>query len=174
MLLLTSLMWIQAGFTNFIIGITLILTLVAANPCTPPTGSTKLLLNTQWPDSTGHYRMILRGETEVLEENLSRWYVVHHNMGWPGMEPGSRRKAGDQPPEQRHGQTVTNHLKYGTARITLSGYIIWQCNSHLSLCTLRARMTTSQYISRLYCTVTWHSASVCCRIHTDSGENCVS
>ena len=48
-------MRIQMGFTHYILGITLILTLVAANPYRPPTRSSKLPLNTQWPDSTGHY-----------------------------------------------------------------------------------------------------------------------
>jgi len=55
-LLIISLMWIQSGFTHYILGITLILTLVAANPYRPPTRSSKLLLNTQWPDPTGHYK----------------------------------------------------------------------------------------------------------------------
>ena len=44
------------GFTHYILRITLFLTFVAANPYRPPTRSSKLLLNTQWPDSTGRYR----------------------------------------------------------------------------------------------------------------------
>jgi len=44
------------GNTHYTLGILLTLTLVAANPYRPPTRSTKLLLNSQWSDSTGHYR----------------------------------------------------------------------------------------------------------------------
>ena len=52
-------MWIQTRITHLILGMTLILTLVAANPYKPPTRPTKILLNTQWPDSTDHYIIIL-------------------------------------------------------------------------------------------------------------------
>ena len=49
-------MWIQMGFAHYILRITIFLTLGAANPYRSTTRSSKLLLNTQWPDSTGHYR----------------------------------------------------------------------------------------------------------------------
>jgi hypothetical protein len=66
-------------------------------------------------------------------------------------------------------QTAWN--MHGTARIRLSRYVIWRCTSHLSSCTPRAHMNTSQYLSRLHHTVTGHSATVCCRMHTDSGDS---
>jgi len=60
-------MWIQTGITHYILGITLILTLVAANPYRPPTCSSKLLLNTQWPDSTGIYKYWLAAVRSLIK-----------------------------------------------------------------------------------------------------------
>ena len=74
-------MWIKMGFAHYIRRITLFLTLVAANPYRPPTRSSKLLLNTQWPDSTGHYRGMRIACWLPKAKNTHSQYVIR--IGFP-------------------------------------------------------------------------------------------